>query len=602
MMTHNFTRFLMVGLFLCGMGFKGHAETLVEAIDNVTQIYTTTLCQHEDEQAEHQREWQVVQGMDDEEVVTLFEVKMERKREPKDGGISDIRQKFMQNYEFSKARRDEYEASGKEDSYAILGRLKSSLEAGALEGSGPLINKFFDMQARTFFQKMTYRANPLKLGHALFPSTVPESLTMPDVEANRKVIWKTKTRWFNEMDMMKGFISFIADDVRETVLGPLKKDKDYGNFFIILEAYLLDLVEAPPFPDHWEYRIYQNIDEDLRGQVSQLRKNAQALREARTKSTMVMIEDGSMMRMTSASIKYQLSTKEKMLERNQRSMKKFAFLGEQEDEAVEALAQHASGALQQGQWRAEREAEERLAAKKKKVAAKKKEAAKRKKAAAWLEKERLEAEEAARIKAEQMAAAQAEAERLEKEGLEAEARAAQEEVARLEALMESERKAVAERERTIFEEDAVAIAEAMKEHRTQVEEDRRAKARAKAPAAEAEDFEEAEAGPAFPVIRLKDKSHDLMQTFWTAQTMRWIDFRNLFASDEMGFSLIPSGGSIRKFMRDAAEGMPKILFVVHEPHESYQSDSFGPSTLGHLRELFNRQAGWTLESFVRNSK
>jgi hypothetical protein len=603
-MIRNFTRFLMVGLFLCGIGFKGHAATLVEAVDEAVQISKATFCQWKDETELFKNEYLAVKEMSNAEIITFFERKWERKIIPSDGGASKIRKKFMEKYERVQEMQ-QGTRKGKEGDYScgILDKIFDSLreESFQPEQAQMTLNQFFYGQTESFLKKIEVRSRD-----GIYPSTIPGNFRMADIAYNQENSWKTRTRWFNEMATLKLLMPFIEPHVREEILTPMKGHEKYGGFFITLEAYLLDLVETPPLPDHWEYqgmvtskRTTEEALERIKEMQSQLKSSGgRAIQGQSFVDGRVVKEDFTM-----AKLKSRLLNSARAKENSEKWLQDFAFLKEQEDAAVEALKQHASGALQPGQWRAEREAEERATAKRKKAASRKKASAAKKKAAARLEKEQIEAEEAAEIEAVRLVAAQAEAERLKKEHLEAEARAAQEEVVRLEAQMAFERKEAAERERATAEVDAVAIAEAMEEHRIQVEKDRRAKkARAKEGAPRAAAREEEEAGPAFPVIRLKDKSHHLMQEFWTAPTMKWIDFRNLFASDEMGFSLTPSGGSIRKFVRDAADGVPKILFVVHEPHESYQSDSFGPSTLGHLRELLTRQAGWTLKSFVRGSK
>ena len=107
----------------------------------------------------------------------------------------------------------------------------------------------------------------------------------------------------------------------------------------------------------------------------------------------------------------------------------------------------------------------------------------------------------------------------------------------------------------------------------------------------------AAAAAAIAVPSLKPRLYALWEEFWTAPWMEWADFTKLFMNETLGFGIKPTDGSFRHviYPRKTPSTTGKKYFVVHEPHGD--RTTLGPGTLRDIREHLARDFGWSLESF-----
>lgn len=97
------------------------------------------------------------------------------------------------------------------------------------------------------------------------------------------------------------------------------------------------------------------------------------------------------------------------------------------------------------------------------------------------------------------------------------------------------------------------------------------------------------------LISVKRETYDLWCHFYTHRTMEWKDFLPMIT--QTGFGIEPNGGSIHRLLypKSFPSHTGRNHLVVHKPHGQFSA--LGHRTIGYLRQAFEQDFGWSLESF-----
>jgi hypothetical protein len=366
------------------------------------------------------------------------------------------------------------------------------------------------------------------------PSTVPGMMQGENPHRLRLAKKSRIDRW-NEAAVMRLFSKALAPEDLSAAFAPYLSDKIFGGYFTVLKAYILDLVEFPPLPDHWQ------LQETKDSRPSDIRERL---------------------------------TKKKLLEG---PLKKLEEEESQARLALEAYEKQPAPLTEEG-------LQEKLEAERKE--AKKRAAARAKKAKQRARKKAEKLLPAADIEA-AAASADLSVEEEEKEvppSLPTPSPKGKDRAANQQRPQQEE---------VAIDEDAdqKEIAEGMALAREEC-------ARPQQPKVQAAQLadEEEEIAPAF---HLRAKLQPLMTHFWTAPKMEWRDFTRLFTSQDIGCGITPIGGSIRKFIYPASlrSQTGRRSFIVHEPHGIFST--VGSRTLSAVRRWMQEDFGWTAEMFAQ---
>jgi hypothetical protein len=466
------------------------------------------------------------------------------------GRASDKRAHLLQMYE-----------GNQEDKAKSLENVQGTIDfigAHAEDLTG-LVHRFVVRALSVSIKKLDTRSHPLMA--AQYPCTLPTERAHGRMPYEQELIETTRRVWADEAEVMKLFVPLLHPDDLNTLFDAFKAHEKYRGHLTLLEAYIRDLVESPPFPDQWKYQLHQKTASQLKREIPVREGITKALSDKGQKFTTSIGRDGKKVKTSVRDMTLRIFELRDRKKASDLFCETFSYLGALEEEATVRLKQFSEGTFEPGEWRTIAAAEEqaRLDAEQEHLAEKKALKAKQKRDKAKEKKRAL----AAAVK--KMALQEEEEE---------------------DAFVEAD-----DRE----EEDREDLSRAMKDFEAQRALDRLAKKGAD-PAEELVNFEEVEEDlEQEGAIFLSKKTYGHMADFWTVKRMKWDAFQKLFT--KVGFRLEATKGSIRRFMRAATETEPRMVFTAHEPHESYHNNELGPHQLRYLRALLADKMDWSLARF-----
>ena len=455
-----------------------------------------------------------------------------------------------------------------------------------------LVNRFITMALVANIEKLDTRSDPRMA--AQYPCTLPIEGAQGRTLYEQELIETTRRVWADEAEVMKLFVPLLHPEDLNALFGTLKLREKYRGHLTLLEAYIRDLVESPPFPDQWKYQLHQKTASQLAREIPVREGITQALFDKGQQYTTSMGRDGKKVKTSLLDLRLQTLELKKRKATSDLFCETFSYLGALEKEAVARLKKFSEGVFVPGQWRtiAAEEEQVRFAAKRLKAEKAKKKRAKAK-AKAKAKKKALAAEKESVLQEEEVEGSFTEGSAfVEADDLEEEVESSFTEEG---ALIELDDHEDLSRIKKDFEDqvalDCLAKKGGPAEKKGAGPAEKKVKAPAKVVAFEVEE-ELAQEG----AISLNKKTYALMADFWTVKHMKWDAFQKLFT--KVGFQIKATKGSIRRFMRAATETDPRMVFTAHEPHESYHNNELGPNQLGYLRSLLADKMDWSLARFA----
>ena len=501
-----------------------HAALTAEALDSLKQealsIYAATKVMHEDRKEMYEDIQKSLPTLGTEALIQLCLQHTHKKVNP---------EQAKRGMEMSCSNSIKISQQNLE----ILSSNEERLETADLSG----VSELFKDLLREIPSYLKNRKS--KIGD--IPSTVPGMMQEENPHRLRLAEKSRIDRW-NEAALLRLFSKALAPEDLSDSFALLLSDKIFGGYFTILKAYVLDLVESPPLPDHWQ------LQETKDSRTSTLREKV----------------------------------KKKALLTGPLSP-----LDEEESQAQQALEAYekqpaplTEAALQE-ELEAERKEEAKRTKKKEKAARQRA----KKKAAKLLDAADVEANaSSADLVVEEALGVPPTLSIPSPKGKDRARKQKHQEVDGIDEVTVEGQIEIDE----VTAEDQIEIDEAMA--LAQAEWDRPQQAQD----AQLADEEE-EIAPSF---HISAKFQPLMTHFWTAPKMEWRDFKKLFTSKGgIEFKIKPNGGSIRKFIypESLQSTTGRRSFLVHEPHGVFST--VGPRTLSAVRRWMWEDFGWTAEMF-----
>ena len=376
------------------------------------------------------------------------------------------------------------------------------------------------------------------------PLTIPQLIEKYPAHT-RDIAENSRIQRWDEAAVLKVLASAFPNDVIDDFFNSKMEDKIFGGCFQVLKAYVLDLIDTPPLPDHWMYRLHKSKFDTV-----------QANREVILNS------------------KGPLSKKSILLRQEKEVMEESEKLLQGPLKELEELELRAQGALAAFYQKQETEvplekASQALPKKKKKNKKKKK-----KKAPGSATVEIVSSETA---------------------GLSLPREHRLEEAPSLVQPTIT----VAELVPTLPQPNLSSAEESSSEEELEKEsydpEPWTAYENKKGTQASSSPSPREEEATATHKVFVKSDIYGLWEHFYRQSTIEWKDFLKMIT--EIDFGIEPNGGSIHRILYPAT--FPKLTgrrhVVVHKPHGQFTS--LGAATVGFLREAFFKDFGWNLDSF-----
>ncbi|HCI48582.1 MAG: hypothetical protein A2621_04180 [Alphaproteobacteria bacterium RIFCSPHIGHO2_01_FULL_41_14] len=390
------------------------------------------------------------------------------------------------------------------------------------------------------------------------PKTIPELMKLYPKErqqmAERAIIIRA-----DESAMIKLLSRTLTPAELNHEFSPLVINQDFGGYFTVLHAYFLDLVENPPLPDHWIYRVNEFNKKESLSLVTYLKRVKGTMEETSPRTRRIQE------RLTSI---YTLI----------KELGSLQSLKETEEQAVQSLELYQRGKLCPGDWRTE-------------------------KAVSVLETTLLDEMLDEVIEEHEEKAAKKIAANRKKKERQKKAKAAAKNLPSLSPFVDtppdteavpaadsissppSPQRQISEGTQTSIEEGMAAFAAELESYKG------KKKQSSPPPVAAAAETTSSQK------IFLKPGVYEAMQYFWEQPTMEWDTFLTLMTNPKIGFRLKSNGGSAYSFSYTEARHGQNGKFNVHKPHGVFGT-MLGINAIRYVRRELRENLNWSLESFA----